>query len=72
MSKKITHAEGSNTKDVIWIGGAPYKRKAVYKGWYCSIVGYDINTERHLIVKNTFGKEERIELDNDQLILTGI
>lgn len=55
---------------VIWIGGVPYRRKAKYKGWQCYIIGYDINTERHLLIRNTWGEEERIELDNDRLILT--
>lgn len=52
------------------IGGAPYSRKALLNGLGVWIVGYDINTERHLIIRDLFGGNiRRIELDNYQLSL---
>lgn len=53
----------------IEIGGCPYSRKALLKGWEIWIVGYDINTERHLIVYTPYEKNQRIELDNADLKL---
>jgi hypothetical protein len=58
-----------NSKKFISIGGVPYSRKAKLSGLPVYIIAYDINTERHLIIKNVFDEQKRIELDNDRLIL---
>lgn len=58
-----------DSKKFISIGGVPYSRTAELGGWEIKIVGYDINTERHLIVDTAFEKGRRIELDNDKLKL---
>lgn len=54
----------------IWIGGAPYLRQCEYHGWNATILSYDINTERHITIKTIFDEEKRVELDDDQLVLT--
>lgn len=66
----MKHKAVKEKKKVIWIGGVPYYTKAELNGWQIEIVGYDINTERHLIVNTVFDKNKRIELDNERLILT--
>ncbi len=58
-----------NSKKFIDIGGVVYSRRAKLNWWVIDIVGYDINTERHLIVKDMSGEQSRIELDNDKLLL---
>jgi hypothetical protein len=51
------------------IGGAPYSTTATLKGWQIQIIGYDLNSERHLLIINQYGEEKRIDLDDENLIL---
>lgn len=51
------------------IGGVPYSTRAVLNGFFIDIIGYDINTERHLIISDASNQKRRIELDNSDLKL---
>lgn len=74
--KSVHATENSKAKEIIGssetinIGGASYFKKAELSGLPIEIIAFDINTERHLIIRNSFNEEVRIELDNDKLKLT--
>jgi len=53
----------------IWIGGALYSRTISYHGWRAKILGYDINTERHILIETAFGAKKKVELDDDRIIM---
>jgi hypothetical protein len=56
-------------REAISIGGVPYSKKAEWKGMPIEILRYDINSERRIFIKDAFGDQKWIDIDDEKLIL---